>query len=376
MKYSFTILLFCIISAGKLFAQEGDDSQPVTIEKDSLDAFLGYVSKIRNAVDINDGSFFSENFDTNTIDSILLSVPDIEHKESYRNGVIKGLGSFISKLHFSINNGNYYDFINYSINKQDSTYYALFRYFSHNEGINYHKFIIKPVNNSFVIQDIYIFLTGEYLSSMLSHTFKNTFLNDSEKDSDLYQKFLVLRNMGMDKKAFQVADKIKDSAYINKTFLVLKARAAEAVNDDLHIKCLKDVLERYPGDNSLLLLSLEYYYKTKDFNNLFRSLEDLELYTDDDFLKYYEGTYAYEIGEFQMAKEAFEYMVEEYPSFYSAGFMLLYTYGELNENQEAIHQLNNLVEDGYEKNYLIEVVKTKMNDFYKSSDFKHWKKQR
>lgn len=376
MKKIYALLLLTFIFTGRVVAQDSDDSAPIKKEKDSIDLFFDYLNKIRNAIDTNNGSFFSDNFDPVTVDSILLSAPNNSHKEEYRVGLLKGLQSFVSKLHFAINSGSYYDFINYYRNTTDSSYYALFRLYSEGEGINYHKFKIKPSEDSFLIEDVYIFLTGEFLSTSLSYTFKNTFLNDSEKDADLYQKFLVLRNMGMNKKAFQVADRIKDSAFINKSFLVLKAHSAASMGDEVYTACLKEVLERYPKDPSLLLISLDYFYMVKDFNNLFRALDDLKSYTDDDFLNFFRGNYAFEIGEFEMAKESFEYVVEQYPTFFSADFMLLLTYNKLNENKEAVKLLSSLVESGYDKDELIDMVKTDMNQFYKSSDFKSWKKQR
>ncbi|GLB49989.1 tetratricopeptide repeat protein [Neptunitalea lumnitzerae] len=366
-----TLLFICYVLFIQLSgAQEGEDVS----QTDSLDVFFKYVQNLNDAIETNDQDFIIDNFDTNTIDKILSQSPDSTNS-LYKRAITVGLKSFTHKLYTSISTGSYYDFINYSDGDTEDSYYALFRLFSEDTGINYHQYKISKQDSTYVINDVFILLSGEYLSATLGNTFRNSFVKNSDNDKNLYNKFIVLKNMGMDSKAYEVAKKIKDTTYLSKSFLILKAKAAATVSDDDYKQCLKDVLERFPSDPNLALLSLDYYYMDKDFNNLFRAIDQLENYTDDDFLRYLKGNYAYEIEEFHLAQESFEYIVDNYPTFLSAELMLIQTYDKLKNNKGVVTLLDDLISDGYSKDDLIDYVKTDITDFYKSKDFKSWKRK-
>ncbi|GLB53751.1 hypothetical protein NBRC110019_27920 [Neptunitalea chrysea] len=352
-----------------MFAQEENTKQ-----KDTLSLFLNYVEKLSNAFDENDQDFFINSFSKKTIDSIIPDNTDQKYVDVYRKAVKTGLKTFVAKLYMDMGNGSYYDFINYSRTEEENSYHAMFRLYNEDTGINYHQYRISLKDSTFIINDIFTLLDGDFLSESLKTTLNNSYKRDSDKDADLYKKFLVLKNMGLDSKAYSVAKKIKDTTFLNKIFLILKAQAASEVSTNEYIKCLKDILKKYPSDPSLTLLSIDYYYLSNDFNNLFRALEHLERYTNDDFIKYMVGNYAYEIEDFHLAQESYEYIVKNYPTFLSAELMLLHTYNKLNSNKEAIKVLDNLLQNGYTKKQLINFVKTDINDFYKTKDFKSWKR--
>lgn len=369
MKYNFTLFFILCCSWHIIQAQQ-------EIKVDSLHEsdFIDFAQHLNEAMIGNKSSFFIDHFDKETVNLILSETPDTTHTKLYKNKIIKELRVFVGKIHMSVNSGSFYDFISYTTD-ENNIHYATFRLYSETVGINYHQYIIKPAGTSYVIQDIYILHTGEYVSKTIVNSFSTSFVKNSEKDKDLYQKFITLKNMGLDKKAYQIAEKIKDSAFINKSFLILKANAASAVSDEAYVKSLEEVLTRYPKDACLTLISLDYFYLVKDFNNLFRAIDDLEDYTNDDFLEYFRGTYAYEIEEFYMAQEAFEYVAKAFPSFVTADIMLLHTYTKLNNTPKALELLDTMVEDGIPKQKLIKYIKTDIHDFYKTKDFKRWKRK-
>ncbi|WP_143106344.1 tetratricopeptide repeat protein [Pustulibacterium marinum] len=364
------LLIILIFSYCSSYGQE----EPIQTEEiDTLTHFFNFIDEISTAIDKNDREFIFKHTDSTTIEKILTKVPDTLYKDIYKKEIEKGYAALTTNMHNAINAGEYYNFINYT-RDDDNTFYALFRYFSNDSGLNYHQYIATYKDDKFILKDIYILLTGQDFSDMLANSFNNSFNSESKTDADLYKKFLVLKNLGLNEKAFKVAEKITDTTIIDRTFLILKSQSASEYSDQAYTESMLEILEKYPQDPCITLLSIDYFYLKKDFNNLFRAIDDLEIYTDDDFLKYFKANYAFEIDEFYLAKENYEYIIKEYPSFVEADVMLLHTYHELDEPENAITLLSNMVNDGYSKKDLIDLVKNDMNDFYKTKTFKNWKK--
>ncbi len=368
MKKTFCYILCCLYCL-QLIGQE-----QTTTPQDSKQSFFSFLESIENAIDLNKEDFIAKHFDSTTVNKIIASAPAEKNASLYKMTITNGLKSFVNRIYYRERNGSHYDFINYS-QENDSIFYALFRLYSVEEGINYHQYKIKLADEQFLIEDIYILLTGQYISESITNSFQNVYKTESKTDLDLYQKFLVLSNTGRKKKAYEVICKIKDSTLLNKQLLVLKSKAASAVSEDAYKNAIKEILQKYPQDPCTTLLSIDYYYLAEDFNNLFRAIDALELYTDDDFLRYFKANFAFEIEEYHMAKEHYEYITKNFPSFIEADIMLLHTYYQLNENQNAIHLLSNLVSEGVPKKELVDLVKTDLHDFYKSKDFKTWKRR-
>lgn len=368
MRKKYLFIICCI-----LLVYTNANAKSVTQVQDSLTPFFTFVENLDNAVDTNDDQFLVTHFDRGTIEAILAKVPSNGNSNHYKTSINNGLQSFVNKIYLQQENGSHYDFINFSTDT-DSIYYALFRLYSLDEGINYHQYKIKATPEKFIIQDIYVLLTGQYISESIINSFQNVYKIESTSDFDLYQKFLVLSNTGRKKKAYEAICKIKDSTLLNKQLLVLKSKAASAVSEQAYKDAIEEILQKYPQDPCSTLLSIDYYYITKDYNNLFRAIDALELYTDDDFLRFFKANFEFEIEEYHLAKENYKYITETFPSFLEADIMLLHTYNQLHENQNAIHLLSNLVTDGIPKKELVNLVKTDLNDFYKTKDFKTWKR--
>lgn len=362
--------LFCWLWCLQLIGQ----TETQTTNTQTTQDFFAFIESLENAIDLNDDAFMVEYFDSTTVNQIVAKAPSKKHISLYKNTINKKLKSFINTIYEKERSGSHYDFINYS-QENDSIFYALFRFYSNEEGINYHQYKIKLVSEKFQIQDIYILLTGQYISESITNSFQNVYKTESKTDVDLYQKFLVLNNTGRKKKAYEVICKIKDSTLLNKQLLVLKSKAASAVSEEAYKEAIKDILKKYPQDPCSTLLSIDYYYLTEDYNHLFRAIDALELYTDDDFLRFFKANFAFEIEEYRMAKEHYEYITKNFPAFLEADIMLLHTYHQLDESKNAIHLLSNMVAEGVPKKELVDLVKTDLHDFYKTKDFKTWKRK-
>src|SRR5690606_9422703 len=122
---------------------------------------------------------FLSKFDTKIIknkvrkvDSKLLKT--IHDENEFDRGLKTGLIEFPKKIISLFEIGSFYDMVNYRYDEETQTYHMLFRLFQMDEGINYHDYKVSVVNDEFMFDDMYIYLSGEYISDTFTRIFEYT----------------------------------------------------------------------------------------------------------------------------------------------------------------------------------------------------------
>ncbi|MDT0557691.1 hypothetical protein RM697_03480 [Ichthyenterobacterium sp. W332] len=311
--------------------------------------------------------------------------------KGFLEGVTKGLSGFPNKLIAEYNADAYYDFIGLRYEKLEQTYYALFRFYSESEGINYHDYKLCLVDGKFMFSDVYIYLTGEHFSATVGRLGilalpKNKLaevfgMDSSRKDYGFLQDAIKLAKKGSFEKAYKSLLKVKGDLKDDKFFLLLKSQYAMSFDMDAYNASIEDLMETFPYDSTLNILYIDYYTALEKYEKAMGYIDQLEEETKDDFLRLMKAHLYYTMDNTEKAMENYEFIIENYAFFeaYSAKLTLL-THSE--QFDDAIELLDELAQD-YEKSDLIEYIEEKdengeniLEALVKSKAYKTWKKSK
>ena len=317
----------------------------------------------------NDIEAYMSKLDTpHFIDTVMKDIDSMDGDpgfvEGFRSGVAKGLRNLPTRIANEVNEGSYYDFISYRYDETAQTYYLLFRLFSIESGLNYHDYKVSKMNNEFSFSDIYVYLSGEHLSKTMNRLLvlglpegKRIELVGSDNGDymNLYEGTMLYRQ-GKAKEAYDKFDALTNELAKEKYVLIMKSQMAGQFDDELYMKVIKDMIVTYPDDNTLYLNYIDYYTMIQDWKNTFHYLNRLQNETEDDFLYFVKGSTYYAKGDIESAKSHFEYIMENYTDFFY-GYATYMSCLIVEKNYEAIvNTLNLLVDQGYEKETLIEYI--------------------
>jgi len=337
---------------------------------------------------------FNKYFDTESFKQKLVNGIDVDSNKSYVKGFLNGVGKAGDKLALKvlneIENGAYYNLINYRYNIVEKAYYFTFRMYSEETGINYHDYKVCSDGKNIKVNDIYIYLSGEHFSETLSRIFKmsledeknNTF---NSKGSTVNSMFKVMNAQkllqeGKAKEAYEMVDGITGPIKNEKFFLLIKALIASSYDDKIYENTLGEFAKLYPDDPTLYLKLIDYYFLKENYKMVHIYIDKLIYETEDDFLNLMKA-HAYLLqGDFINAEKNYNYIKTNYPASFSAyiGEMISLTYQ--NRFEETLAIAKNLVDEGYDKKDLTEFFEEKEADgsneleaFVESEIYKDWK---
>lgn len=312
-----------------------------------------------------------------------------DDQKNILKGFIIGIESLPKRLISNVENGGYYDYVSYRYDEIKESYFILFRLFSIDDGINYHDYKIYEVDNELMIGDIYIYATGEYISKTFSRMYVNSLpknklskLFGEKKLKEFYEMIngLLLYRNGEIQKAYDVFSSLTGDIAKEKYFLIFKSQFASQLNDELYKKSLKEIIDTYPNDSTLLLNHIDYYLLVGDYENALEILEQLEFQTNDDFLLYMKGTVEFERSNYSKSSEYLKYITENYPNFFEGASSYLVSLTFEKKFDDAILFLDKLIDDGYLKVDLIDFIEeddefgeNTLKDLSESELFENWK---
>lgn len=337
---------------------------------------------------------FNKYFDTESFKKKLVSNIDFDANDPYVRGFLNGVGKAGDKLALKIineiDNGAYYNLINYRYNIVEKAYYFTFRMYSEETGINYHDYKVCSDGKNTKVNDIYIYLSGEHLSETLNRIFKMSL--EDEKNSTFNSKESTVNSMfkiisaqkllqsGKYKEAYEMVDGITGPMKNEKFFLLIKALIASSYDDKIYENILGEFAKLYPDDPTLYLKLIDYYFLKENYKMVHIYLDKLIFETDDDFLNLMKA-HAYLLQEdYVNAEKNYNYIKVNYPASFSAyiGEMISLSYQNRFEATLAIAQ--NLVDEGYDKKELSDFFEEKEADgsnqleaFVESKIYKDWK---
>lgn len=332
----------------------------------------------------------SQSIEKHTLDSIntINTIDKETYKKGFLNGLILGIESYPKQIANAVEQGAYYDFINYRYDNKEQTYYLLFRLFTSEGGVNYHDYKLCIVNNQLAFNDIYIYLAGEKISETLGRMYRYSIIKNNKDNSDDSKNFSKVINainiykLGGYKKAYTMLETVEGPVSKDKFMLVLKTQIASQLSSEYYSEALNDLITQFPEDPTIYLMQIDYYILNQNYYEAFDLLDKLQRETNDDFLNYLKANVAFEDKNYDVALNNYKYMMDNYPNFVEGAIGTLSTHVVNNDLENAIKILDRLVIEGYDKKELIVFVED--NDVFednllqplaKSKLFKKWKRQ-
>lgn len=348
-----------------------------SIHEQDIDAFL---SKL------NEDLFFER---------ILSHNPTIDKNDSYIKGFLFGmkqsLDAFPDEIVTEVNNGAYYDFISYRYDPEHQTYYALFRLYSSETGMNYHDFRICKTDDELKFSDMYTYLTGEHftqtLGRMMNYTLPQNKLEEKRdrqvnKDYRAIFKSLMYNDSGKYMKAYNELNNLKTDVAKEKFLQIFKVLIASNIDEDKYLKSLEELMATHFDDPTIALNKIDYHIYKEEYFEAIQVINQLQNETEDDFLNYLKACVAFEDQNYDLALNMFQYTAENYTDFFDGQAGYLNTLVMMNNYDDAVKYLDQLVAEGYDKPLVIEYIEEDdeygnniLAEFATSKQFSAWKKK-
>ena len=357
---------------------------------------VAMAQEIESSFNNNSVDGFNDNFDLDSFKSLIINNIDISSNNAYIEGFLDGVGDagnkLATKILFEIQNGAYYNLINFQYNIIEKAYYFTFRIYSETTGINYHDYKVCSNGEEIRVNDIYIYLSGEHISETLNRLLKMSLEDENNNTYDSEESMVSsitrvinaqkLAQEGKPKEAYKEINAITGPLKKEKFFLLLKALFASAYDDKIYEDILSEFADLYPNDPTLYLKMIDYYFLKENYKMTHIYIDKLMFETDDDFL-YLMKARAYMLQEdYANAEKHFNYIKRNYPSNFEAyiGEMISLTF--LNRLEDTLAIAQSLVDLGYDKEELTVYFEEKEPDgsntlesFVESDIYKEWKQK-
>ncbi|WP_054850628.1 lipopolysaccharide assembly protein LapB [Olleya sp. ITB9] len=387
------LLLFKTVDAQQTFKINPNDT--ITYNDSNSEKVVALGSAIETAVHNNQvDDFISKWYKNVFIKRIIDLNPNsgsmtADYAKTFVSGIKKGLDKFPNEIVTEVQNGSYYDFVNYRYDQYLQTYYLLFRLYSTEGGMNYHDFRVHKKNGEMLFSDAYIYYSGENLSQTMSRlmsyvTPKDKILGlvDSPKNKDIDNLFVALKfkNSGHYELAYKLINTIKSEVSKDKFFLIFKTLIASNVDDNKYLAALEELINTYPNDPTIVLNKIDYHIYKNEYFEAIQVINQLQEETEDDFLNYLKANVAFEDKNYDFALNNYKYTIDNYPDFFEGQAGYLSTLVMMKNYDKATKYVASLIKDGYAKQDIINYIEENdafglniLQPLVESKSYKNWK---
>jgi hypothetical protein len=392
----FLFLLLCICNQ-KIYAQidlKKTLKDTISYSEENTNKVIEFGQLIETAVHQSDADAFNSKLNKNKFfDRVLVDYSSLDREDPFIKGYLIGmeraLKSFPNEIITDVENGAYYDFIKYHYDSEAQTYYALFRLYSPESGMNYHDYRIIKNNGELQFSDMYIYLSGEHFTNTIGRLMQYTIPENSpvenqEKSKNSESKDLfraILYNKSGDyKKAYKIMDGLKSELSKEKFLLIFKILIAGQIDEAKYLKSLEDLISTFPDDPTIALNRAEYHIYKEEYIEAIQVINQLQNETEDDFLNFMKAGVAFEDENYDLALNLYTYTIENYPDFFEGQVGYLSTLVLMKNYTETTRYLDTLLAEGYDKQGLIDYIEEEdengeniLNGYVKSKHFSDWK---
>jgi hypothetical protein len=225
--------------------------------------------------------------------------------------------------------------------EKDNRQHLVFRMY--NDQLNYHDFELFKKEDKVKIADIYIYATGENLSS----TFAQTLLSMNEhaasankidkEDLDKIQwikNYINEKEFGKAKELFQTLPALIRR---QKLYKIIYIQIAGGLGTDEYLAALNKFQQEYPDAPNMYLLMIDAYFLKKDYAGAIKCVDGLDsLINKDPFLDYYRALIHGQTEDKTNHLICLERLHQNLPDFGAGTLELIYTYVEEKQWDKAV----------------------------------------
>ena len=377
MKIEVPLLSFLLLIS---FALKSQDVTPT----DSI--IYSFALEMEEAFHNEDSEFFAKHFDSKSFYGKFLLEEKNEEIKNFNKGFSQNnIGVVFHKQivgHMKL--GAFYNFVNYY--QSDSSYYIIFRLYT-DGAINYHEYLVDfDIDNQPKISDIFIYLSGQFLSETMAGNYFPFVQKFAEEDFEGIDKRLLLDyvlirqiselNLKGKKEA---ARKLYDSGISDefKNSSIGLGYATQFIDPETepleYTLLLEKILEISNSPASVYMVYIDYYFMSGEYDKALAAVDSIGRYTGDEFLDLYRGNIHIMMEDYELSAQYFEKMIENYPQFSDTYDSILALYITMNQPTRIITLLDKcLINMNLEKKDLVPVLKSDFPDALEFAEVKKW----
>ena len=277
-----------------------------------------------------------------------------EDKPSLNEGISEGLQrtKLGDQIVAAVNNKGNYRLV--KIFEKDGRQQLLFRMYA-DHRLNYHDFELVKTGKDVKAADIYIYLSGDWLSNTMAGTIGMLKEGDlSSANAVSVQDVRSKMSAGNYTEAKRVFDALPIVIKNSKAFQMMNILICSNLEDDDYSKAMDGYKSLYPNEPNMNLMMIDYYILRKDYPRAMESVNKMDAYIDrDPFLDYYRALIYLLMEDRPKAVEKLEKLLTAMPGFTEGTQVLLINYLHEKDYDKAVAVAKRYKAD---KNYSEEYV--------------------
>jgi hypothetical protein len=227
--------------------------------------------------------------------------------------------------------------------EKNNRQHLVFRMYTEQEQLNYHDMELIKREDKIKVADIFIYTTGEDLSSTLAQSLES--MNDQPsavsklRKKDLQRIELIKSYINQNN--FEKADKefktLPAGIRRQKIYKIVYIKIASGLGTDEYLAALNKFQQQYPDAPNMYLLMIDAYFLKKDYAGALRCVNSLDsLINKDPFLDYYRGLLYKQSEDRANSLMCLERLHQNLPRFGPGSLQLIDAYLENKQLDKAV----------------------------------------
>ena len=231
-----------------------------------------------------------------------------------------------------VSQGGSYDLLR--VQEVDGRSRPIFRLVAHDGSLNYHEMLLhRNSDGSLVVEDIYIFLSGETLSNTLRRVFVPTAYESAPAITshltpvelefvqhwEVITKFTEFLGPGQFAQALEVYQGMPASLQQDRTIMLMYIQAAMRLDEDVYAAAMEEFRRIYPHDPCVDILSIDSYAAADRYDSAMGCIDRLDqAVAGDPYLNVLRANLLISQGDFETAQQLAQAALDEEPDMIDA----------------------------------------------------------
>ncbi|MBO9633278.1 MAG: hypothetical protein J7578_09180 [Chitinophagaceae bacterium] len=328
-----TVLLLILLLA----ACKGEE-KPVSKEEAAQMA-----SDLQASIKKRNATKFNEAFDVEALMERMKKVASFKMNVATVRGVAEGFksGQLGTELIRSLGKGGTYELVKQY--EKDKKQHLVFRLFGSDGKMNYHDLELVKKKEQIKVADMFIYLSGENLSTTLAQTmammdenYDSMSKSERSKISDV-KKIRRLLTEGKYDEANKLYQQLPDLLKQQKMAMIINVEIASGLGDEAYTKSMDDYEKAFPDAPNMYLMKIDASILRKDYAGALKAVNQLDsLINKDDLLDYHRGLISNLTKDKEAQRMYFERLVANKPDFAPGTLELMVHYLENDDTDKAV----------------------------------------
>jgi hypothetical protein len=298
-------------------------------------------ASVSQAIANHNASRFNDLLDMEALEKRINNQSQNKLNRSVLEGAMKGLksGELGRQIVRSLAEKGTYELVKQY--EKNNHQHLVFRLYS--GQLNYHDFELVKKKSEVKIADIYIYITGENLSSTLAQSLQSISEQASavkNMDKGASKKVQTIKDH-ISKSNFEKADKLYKTLPAvfrqQKLFKIIYIQIAAGLGNDTYLAALEKFRQEYPDAANMYLLMIDAYFLKEDYAGALRCVNSLDsLINKDPFLDYYRALVYKQSEDHTNKMVCLERLHQNLPAFSDGTVELICAYVQDNQWEKAV----------------------------------------